>query len=525
MKNQKLFALLLFLLCTAILQPWRTSFSQDDAVYARFVMDLAQGKWASHPLNWAGTWTQSLLGASLVGLLPQVSPLALLTFLTWSLFWILIVSVWRRTRFSIFLIASYFLFPVWVQYGASFLTDVYTACLIALLWVLTEQVLSSSRQNFFKYFVMILGIVLTGIQYQSFLALPFGWGLALLVAGKKRVGLTLVVGSLIGLAVYRFFPPSILQSEGIAWLIHHFTQDLSFQIMKASFTFLQLLLSIGLFLLPFVPWTSQTLKAARVLLPLHLFLLVLLLKVSPEILAVGVLFTGYLPPVVGAAIVSAGVWGLYPVWQLMRAYSFSQFALLYGTLFGVFVLSAFNAFRGVQDVRYSIVLSLPFVFCFARAARPSSLLGEKWFYLCPVLFVSLLTNLYNLETTSARWKLAESLEQEGISPYNISAGYGRDIFVFEPACIEKALQKAGADRGLLLERIMAQFPRVYEDGAKPQFLIKPKKVFGKEITLQKNLREGQDLPPVRVHSYSVFGLPNEVAVIDTGTNVPPWCLQ
>jgi hypothetical protein len=536
----------IFVLFTVLLTPWRSSLSQDDAVYARFAMELTHDFAKVHPLNVGGIWTQALLGAQVLKIVPHTDPILLLTTTTWLSFCVFIFVVGWFTRFPAFTLASFFLFPVWVQYGASFLPDVYSAVLVFILWWLYFSIesktlnIAATYKNGWRILGIVLASVLAGIQYQVYLALPFAWGLAGIWKKRPRDAWPsyLLMGSaFLGLVVYSTLPKSVLQVDGVYWILQGFLKDVGFNSYRFVFLALQLTLALGLYFIPLLPLEKETLKKAPIMFLLQLIVAIVLLFVSPEVLSAGVFFTGYLPPVIGALLISTGVWGLFGVWiEYQRG---MDKRLFWGLVLGTVIVISFHSLRVVQDIRYAIVLSVPFLLLLSRRKSLASgplvvRLGQKIFYLVPIFLVSLLTNLYNLETTEARWKLARELEERQVDPFQISAGYGRDIFVFEPACIQSALrkivfQKKPSDpltrNSIYYERVVTKVPRLFEDEATPHYLIKPKMVFGKEITLIKNLRQGQNSEPIKVLNYTVLGLPNQVAVIDTGVNIAPWCFQ
>jgi len=520
------FCLIFFLVFTVALNPARSIVTQDDGVYSQFAIQLSQGQWEVHPLNVAGVWPQVLSSAFVLQLFPQMSSLVVLNMFTWSLFLLLILLVSTKLSGDLFFWLSFFFFPVWVQYGASFLTDIYTAILFWLLMLNVFKEKSSLYSNIVIYFLTVFLI----LQYQVFFFFPFSWGLFDFFKNKKNIKIwSQALGSVTALVILNVLPKSDLQSYGLSLYFERvFLHHPFYELFQTSLLAVQLTLGLGLFLLPIVYLDFIKKFFLKILLG-QLILATFLYFFARDIIASGVLFTNYLPRAIGILFLSFGVWPLYQVYNDLKG----KFSSAVPSFAGILLVIFFNAFRQVQDIRYSMILSLPILWLvYAKRGSFQKSIGTHFLYTSLVIFVSLFVNTYNLETAQVRWDLANALENHGYGSYEISAGYGRDLFALEPECTRMAIDKIATSglsenkmKELFRERILLKVPRVYEDEGLPRFLIKPSQFMGRKIHLTQNRREGQDQKPIFKKSYKVFGLVNAVSVIATGDFQEPWCLK
>ncbi len=495
------------------LRPWRSSFSQDDSVYFKFAQNLSAGEWKVHTLNVAGVWPQALLGSLFLKF--PFSPIPTLNILTWILFAGLILVMIRRYSQPA-LILAFFAFPMWVQYGISYLPDIYLAVLVyfTFLWF--------KKSNAQAWLIFPLSVALL-TQYQTTAAFILFWSVVLIWQKDKKGWLGLgALGA--ALFVYALLPKSELQQFGLQIYLGRF-DSLSIAMLGEMFLkALQLLVGIGVLLLPTFSLSSRP-RTWVVGLATQFILLFIFYKFSDDIISAGVLFTNYLPKVLGAFFVTLGVWGWLGFFQ-SRAW---RAPLALGALAASLAIALFDAFRTVQDLRYVFPMALIWFLVWLDEEDFSfKPVGQSWFWVVPVTALAVFVNLYNLETTQTRWQAAQNLIDSGVSDHDISAGYGWDLLTYEPTCTESALQKyraaAPADQGnILRSRILLKVPRAFEDEASPQYLIKPHSIFGKTLTLNRNLRQGQSNTPEQIMEYSVLGLKSSVAIINTGASKPAWC--
>ena len=142
------------------------------------------------------------------------------------------------------------------------------------------------------------------------------------------------------------------------------------------------------------------------------------------------------------------------------------------------------------------------------------------------------SNLYNLNTTEARWKAARGLLQEGVAITNISAGFGWDLFHLGYECTQKAIDKIQHFEGdnyqksqVFYDRIISIAPRIYEDEWLSPYVIKPYRVGMKILHLKHHTHPGQNLPAKRTLAYSVLGVPCEVAIYQIDSSSTAWCFR
>ncbi len=486
----------ILLLIAVLVQPWRHSVSQDDATYAFQALSFSRADFVLHPDTMAFVLPQSLLGAvvSQFG-----SPLVACTLLTWLLFGVMVVLTKRFAQLSLTLVFSLFAVPFWIQYGASFLYEIYVAVFLLLL---TAQWRKDGR------FLFPLAFLLT-VQMQLFVIVPLFFGVTSFFQKRYRAGFALLLGALVGIGVYGLWPHSLMQVASASYLFH---QERSWKEM--FFCGFQLLLGFGIFLIPLTQWSVRRFGGSLVVLCGCWYAI---WNSSLPVLSAGVFFSDYLPRSLAALLIAGGVLGWCGVSDLLP----KKWSLMHAPFVAVgCVLLAAYAFRGVNDVRYTMLL-VPLVI---GVMRPGVRLGSHLGFLIPSMALSIFLNRYQLDTVQARWDLSAQLEQSGADIKSISAGYGHDHFFLESDCIVAASKKVGSLQSPeFATRIWRRIPRVYEDGWVPKYVIKPYQLFGVNISLAVHQSAGQNQAPFRIYHYRSLGLPHALAVFKNEYPQLAWC--
>jgi hypothetical protein len=518
-----------FGLLTLLLRPWRNIVCQDDGGYAVSALQLAHGTYRPHPLSLSSQWVQFSLATVALKILPFLPSLAVLNLMTWFVFLSVIVLACRGTSWNWRIIASFFLVPLWAQYGASFLYEVYDAFLVAGLILLLEST-SPRIEPKLKTVLIFLIACLLPLQQQTLAAFPFGWGVVSLARRKwKSENFALLGGTLFGLLIYALIPKGSMQASFFLAQLAGW-KSMNVPIYGAALM-LKLVCGTGLFLLPLLD--LEMLKRRYVVLTLaaQIGLFGFFCFSGTSSIGVGVLFMDYLPRAVDLGFVSFGVWGL---WVLVQAWkqnrqTESSFPVS-GTLLALLAMLTFNTFRMVNDIRYMMIVAIP-VFFGLKSYSPK-VLGAKTWVMAALFAVALIANLYNLNTNQARWEIAASLEAAGIPAQDISAGYGRDSFTLGFDCAGRALEKLSreSNRGAtsfnrFLETVYAYNTRIYELGWQPREVIKPAIFFGRHLSLNQHSSELQEQAPKRVVPYTVLGIPQVLAVYESDKPRTAWCFE
>lgn len=516
--NEWKLVLLTWGILTLILLPWKNSLSQDDGTYAWQALQWSQYSWSVHPANVAAVIPQTFLGAIAVSLFSFLKPIIVLNLLTWSLFLLILGLTATWTGSSLIFLISIFSYPLWIQYSASFLYEIYSSALILGLLLSIDQ-----KESKFQWLLVSLFSFLIPLQVQTTSIIPVSLGLFyfIFLPIRRKLALSLILCPMIGLITYYLLPQSILQQTLLLTIGAR-----EFQLKTFSFFFLQLLLGFGSLLLPFMRnFKNWSLRLWISSLFLFLTSYALLYFSDAPILSIGVLFTQYMPRSIAILPIAIGAFGLVgctPI--MMRALNDSikrvdTLAFLV-SMCGFF---AFYSLKGINDFRIAMIFVIFFIFSIRPFLQLESKLGESKLFTASLLALSLFVNSYNLDTTEARWKLAASLEKEGKSPAEISAGYGRDVFNLEATCIDRAQQKL--DSNSFSHFLFFNVPRCYNYEWTPKYLIKPHKIFGKTLSLQLNRQPGQDQAPQKIYPYRSLGLQHELAVFENPHPTFSWCLR
>ncbi|MGK5082442.1 hypothetical protein WDW37_03975 [Bdellovibrionota bacterium FG-1] len=504
-----------WIILTVLIQPWRNSLSQDDAVYAVQALSFAQGSFHFHPDPMAAALPQSVLGGLAIRAFPFFKPLVVLNSLTWLLNLAVMCVLQAATGASALLICGLFSIPFWTQYSASFLYDLYAVLLLSLLlWTLQKQARLATIAVACLSFLLFL-------QLQSLLVVSLLLSAAYFYSKKYRQGLALLLGVIIGVEVFSSIPHGLYQQAAPYFLFH---PSRSWKVM--AYCFLQLLVGLGFFLLPATQGFSQWPVRLGILVgALQLAFIGFLLFVQAPVLAAGVFFSDYLPKILALSITSLGVLGWAGAVSLRPTrWSPQQIALAAAAL----IIVVLNAYRGANDIRYMMLL-VPLILIIFReklSQRPLATSNRIIFALS--FFLSIVLNRYSLDTTEARWHLAALLESQGTPQKQISAGYGRDLFMFEEECTMAAYQKIGRpplDSPVFFERVFSKIPRVYADEWIPQFVIKPYIAFGKTLALKVNRAQGQEGTASVVYPYSSLGVKHALAAFENKDFRNAWCFR
>lgn len=545
------------LVLTLALEPVRALVVQDDGVYASNAVQMAQGDWSPSSLNIAGAWVQLVLGAQLLRLLPTVEPLIALTSLTWTLFLVMLGIWFLRFRGLGIWVAAFFVFPSWLQYGASFLTEIYAALLLTVFCVLMEQarVVRASIWGAFALF-----------QLQSAIAFPLlSLGGRLIETrfdarqsawrARGALGAALLILGL-SLGIYFFvLPKSPLQKGYLAFVLTNLLSHPQGAWIWLS-ALLQNLLAVGWFLFPLgilhQVWRRGFLGLPGLIVVASVGLCVagVLLALPGSVLNAGVLFTSYLPRFGSIFFLCFGVvglWGLGFELSAMRGSRSSAKAgqisphtdqtLFYAAVLTVIATVLFNSVRSVNDIRYVMTACVPLYWWVLKRVEGEPRVEDgfegrmtriwAWSWVGVMGALSLFTNRYVLDVTELRWKEAALLERSGVAPEMISAGYGRDAYRLSLRCA-----RYFDTRGEYGIEFFQNLSRIYEDGWTPRYVIKPSNFAG--VSLEQALeahhaKPGQNQAQALTRSARTFGLPHSIAVRDVSLSgiVPavPKCLE
>jgi hypothetical protein len=487
------------LLLTLLIRPWRNSVSQDDGTYAWQVLSFLKGEFVPHPDNISAVRIQTSLGAAWVGfwqfvfslLHVDVSPLILLNLLTWVLFIMLMFFCMRHFKWSPVFTVGVFSTPYWIQYGASFLYDIYAVVGICLF-------LGGGR------FIRVVVSFLSALQLQSLAVLPF-------VMGAFRRRWVWVMTSLASVFVYFVLPRSLFQISLLQGGNGAFSGR---SIVSVIATAVQLACGFGFFFIPWIERQSLLEKRAlrlKIALILHGALWVLLWKSSLTILAAGLFFSDYLPRVGSAFIATLGVWGLVGsglLGSLARSKELSVVSIGFWAIYSL---------KGVNDLRYAMIAVPLGWWALKNRAAIHMRIGDSWIFSSVAMTLSIFLNLYNLDTVGARWDAARMLEARGVKAQEISAGYGRDVFTLEADCTRLAHEKGQNWRPFV--------PRVYQVEWTPRYVVKPYEFFGRRVGLPVNQMNGQGGSNFEVIPYRSFGFSHALAVYQNGQFVPARCFR
>jgi hypothetical protein len=516
-----------FGLLTLLLRPWRNIVCQDDGAYAYSVLQIVHGTYRPHPMSLSSQWVQFGLVATLLKILPFFTSLAFLNFVTWLVFLLVVALAFRGTKWNWRVVSSFFLMPHWPQYGASFLYEVYNAALLIGLILVLESKPSKFGPKLRLGFLFVLSALLP-LQQQSLAVFPFFWGSVSFLKRRDKVeSLVLMVGPLFGLAIYALIPKGAMQAGFFIAQVSSW-KSVNFVPFAVGYM-LKLTCGMGLFVLPLLDLSALKRKHLAGLAGLQLLILAFFWTAGTAPIGAGVLFMDYMPRMVDLGFVSFGVWGLWVVAQAWKRRQESEVPLE-GTLLAALVLLAFNIFRTVNDIRYMLILSIPMLFTLKSSGNKA--LGSKRWVVVSLFAVAVVTNLYNLNTNEKRWETAAELEASGISPREISAGFGRDIFTLGFDCasnVVEKLKKESKGGSIDFHRssdISSWFnARPYELGWQPRELIKPAVFFGMQLSLRQHTSELQQQAPKRLIPYTVLGIPQALAVYESDQPRTAWCFQ
>jgi hypothetical protein len=494
-----------YLALTFLIGPWRSTFSHDDSVYFKFAESLSHFNLNIHILNFAGAWPQSLLGAIVLQL--PFSPIVLLNCLTWIVFGVLSYFFVRDHKDNLLLVLAFFSFPIFAQFGASYMPDMY----LCLIFYFVFRWFEKGKKPGPIYLLTILLIA----QYQTTAAFVFFWSIFMLLEKNKR-GWHPLAATVAGAIIYAVLPKSGIQQFGFQIF---FGGPLSAaQIIESFSKTIQLLLAVGLFLIPLFPIKPKRgYVITTAIMQFYAFAVVYLC--SNDFVSSNVLFAPSLSKVFACFFVSLGVWGWSGFFSGIKKTDY----LVRGALAATVVICLFDGFRGAHDLRYVMPLALAWFLIWIKSANlKNGLLGHSKRFVIAMTIVAVFLNLNNLETTEAKWNIAKSLMKDGNSARSIRVGGSWDLMNYEPECTESALKKAKNSGELTREHVIQKVPKTFEDEANPRFLVKQYSILGMKVPKDDESR-GQN--PTRILNYRVFGISKAVAAFDTGVFVAPWCLQ
>lgn len=533
------------LVISVLLQPWRDVVGQDDASYAFFSDLIRGGIWKSPDLLLAAAWPQALIGAGFKNLFPFFPALSsymfatfLIYLLNFSFFSWAAASQFDSRRDGSLWVVALFLFPVTLQYGMAFLTETYVVCFLLLYFVFLKRWLTTHSLVFALTTILVTALIV--LQRQTYLIFPSASLFLILTSTDNRSRLKsvlpLFIGLLLALLVYLLVPKTFLQSAFIHAMFEKWGSYPNFAIFGAAFVFriFQLLLAMGLFLTPLVFVRSWKISVALGLFGIQILVTIGLYALPGDLITAGVLFTDYLPRWVGAVFLSGGVWGVGIASSFICRLTRTQAAIISTHLL---IFLSFTAFLDAGDLKYVLPAAMGLCFVGMQFIKFDVLLslGTKQYfaligYISIVGFVSVLTNRYYLDTLVARFQVARELEGSGVPAKLISAGYGRDSYLMGELCVQMAKEKIEAMEPELraeqvAKHLVSTTPRQYEDETIFQYLVKPYIVMGKRMGLAKNRLVGQSDVPVKVVPYTVFGIPNALAVFENKNPRAAWCFR
>ena len=529
MNRSKLLYFWVFL--TILVRPLRVFLTQDDATYAKQAILFATKDFRFPADTIAPTLPQTSIGAFLVSLFgSSIDPIIILNGMTWIVFLAVMLVLKRWLKLNTLMTVGLISVPYWLQYGCGFLYDLYVVLLEALLLWLWDA--SQSKPKNYKSALGIITLSALGpLQLQTLFLINGFLIFTGFIQRKLILALYVLLGSVLALIVIGVLPSSLWQQVQA----HIFTQNfLTFQypIISICSTAFQFLLGIGFFLLPLVPLPQNWSKKKMLLTAWLHIVITFVLWLSPiSVLAAGAFFSDYLPRVLGAFLVGAGVWGWSAV-MCPRRWSLSKDAPIIGV---ILLFALIYGYRAINDMRYAMIL-MPLVFWSLKVRIQNSTMDAKRHviggsvpWVVAMWSLSIFLNSYLVDTSVARWSTAHALEKRGVPVHRISAGYGRDHFELEDVCIRKAYAKLGYpsfDEPAFMQHIHRNVPRVYQDEWVPEYILKPYRLFGVPITLKANQQVGQHQSAEEVVYYKQLGLiPHQLAVFKNDSPQDPWCLR
>ncbi len=496
----------------------------------------------------AAAWPQAILGAlarSVFFWLPGLSAYMVLAFLAYLFnFYCVFGEVLARLqdlklRATAFIwVICLFIFPVTLQYGLAFLTETFVVSFLFIyLFSLRSWLERATLTSALGVVAMTLVVVL---QRQTYFIFPIGICAVLVfqtVFGKRawQTLLPSLIGIILALLAYGLVPKTFYQTAFIHAVADHWTSGPG---LKQSLLFLsrvgQLILAIGLFLTPLGLVGVWNRRKFWGIFSTQVVFTFVIFQLPGAPLTAGVLFTGYLPRLIGSMFISSGLWGLSGARDALRGVP--RLALVIGC-FAALSFLLFTTFMEASDVKYVLpaaqalflmVLLLGPIFDELAALRRRKILVVSYFAV--LASVSLITNRYYLDTLEARFGVAQTLAQSGIDQRSISAGYGRDSYLMGEECLKRGEQKLlmlpeSERAGVQRLRLIDPSPRQYEDDAIFRFVVKPFVVMGKHVDLTKNRSIGQSNEPRETVAYRVLGIPNALAVFENDSPRLAWCFR
>ncbi len=506
-KNEAIGSTFTLLILSLAVQPWRNTVSQDDAAYAAQAIHFSMGHFQFHPDSIAFLLPQTLVGATALRALSFMShPLMVLNCLTWLLFCGLAWGLRKKFKLGLSLWLSFLAVPFWIQYGASFLYDLWAVGLLAILLVFENEDPALDKP---AHYAALGGIsLLLPLQLQVLSIFPVLFGLRNWLQKSRKRAWSLWLGVALGLLVYLNLKKSVSQQALPSFLLIHHQN-----IQDVFATFFQLLLSLGFFFLPWIrPFRNLSSKLLLGTASIQLLCLIVFVFSSVHILAAGVFFSDYLPRICAAFLATMGIWGWAGTFDLFKDLRLSR---IWPSLTGIGIIFSAYSFRGITDLRCAMI-ALPLVLFLINSKKlEAPRLGSYPIVALLGLCLSLILNLYQLDTTEARWQVASKLEARGVDTRDISAGYGRNHFKLEWDCVEEKIRKMGNPQPTdpsFLNEVYAYIPRYYEKGWSPQYLIKPSRFFNKKLDLKSNRMKGQDTAPIQTVQYRSAGITHELGV-------------
>lgn len=523
-----------FAIVTLIVAPWRNSNPQDDAAWTYSIISLNSGG-GRQGGGIAINLFQLILGLISVKALPFLPPIALLNFMTWIFFLGTVLLFFSFTQIHWLVVAALFSFPIWIQYGAIYHGEIYSAFLL----VLTMGFLANPtvvRRPIVRYVVALLLSFFLSTQLQNMAVFPFFWG-AFLILRKNRsdrgLGASLLVGSLLSVMMFALMPKTPFQQSYSYWLNQNWLKQ-----NNPLFGFLgyavEMVIATGLFVLPFMQIKARPLKDWLIAPVMQISAYLFLYFVPIVTMTGGILSLEYFPRSIAIGVLSLGVWGWWGIARQFKKIFEDEAAMpAWGTLAAFAVTTLFSTYRFAIDLRYMMTWTLPIIFHLRRPLREIKLLGQNPFYIWAVLIVSLVFNVYYLNTTDMRWRTAGEYEAQGIPQNQIGAGYGWNLFTIATDCMERALEKVERQTNekpfwksqLYYDRFLSLYGRTYEDEWIPKIVIKPSKFLGRKLDLNKYRLPGQDSEPIRFIDYTTLGIPSQLAVFENKNPKPAWCFQ
>lgn len=505
-----------FLTLTLLIRPWRYTFSQSDSVYFKFANSISHFNWNVHILNFDGAWPQSLLAAILFQL--PIPTMVLANSLTWIVFGVLTYFFVRDHRNNELLVLGFFSFPVFAEFGASFMPDIYL-CLI-LYFIFRWFALNDTNQKKHKKTKLIYFLsVLLVSQYPTALIFVGTWSLFLMLQ-RKAIGWLGFRATALALFTYWILPKSGIQDLGFEILFRR--ELVPADVVEAFARAVQLIVGTGLLLIPLFPFKPKRgYLITTAFMQFYAFGIIALC--SNDFLSSASFPTSFLPELLEALVLSLGVWGWSGFFSSIR----KSDVFIRGALVSTLVLCIFHAFAGALEIRFVLPIAMVWFLIWLRTANlKSELFGQSRYYVVAMTSLAVFLNLFNLNATEANWRAARELASQGNDPRSISAGKSWNLITYEPKCTESALKKvnsAGELKDLFTTlHLIQKVPEAFGDEAHFRYEVHPYSYFGFKAP---RLEKVANLTPQRIVEYRVLGLRSSVAVFDTGAFVLPWCMQ